>query len=306
MKFVVFGVVVIVLAGGAIYFMYRQGVFQDIADFGEGFDLRPVGGGSGEEEEGPSGGGTPEAPRPPVGGPPRVDPEDIPFGFVASDLSVYFDKVHVTSITRSSQPGAPTLVTISSRFDGPEYPLGIDVTNWRVQSNRDVFFVPRAAALFWGGPSSAQNNVLLSARGRVIVSSNPSPVGTSFRLNACTGYLEEGYDFDPPLLRQCPRPERHEISSFTGACQSYILGLGTCVHPDLNNPAVISDFQCANFMRDTFQYAGCFRQNAADPDFLKDEWRLFLGRPGAHIADPEHDRILLFDLQGKLVSEYLY
>ncbi len=78
--------------------------------------------------------------------------------------------------------------------------------------------------------------------------------------------------------------------------------------PPSNPPVFYSDTQCYDVLS-TINYQGCYEKNHAGKNFLSNEWWIWLGKysqPQVNIFDPLHDRVLLFDANGKLVDEYIY
>ena len=61
---------------------------------------------------------------------------------------------------------------------------------------------------------------------------------------------------------------------------------------------------CRNFINERFGYPVCFEQNRLRPNFLSDEWRVYVNR--SSILDPLHDRVLLLDRNSLLVDMYTY
>ena len=138
----------------------------------------------------------------------------------------------------------------------------------------------------------------------VYIYSSVSAFGRNLRLNKCTGYLENTYDFIPSLPRNCPTIPRSEMYYLKGSCQNYLNSLSSCKVPDPNNTIVAWDENCRQFVeRANINYKGCFDRYRTDPDFLSKEWWVWIG---INILDPYHDRVLLLDKNGLLVDIYIY
>ena len=129
-----------------------------------------------------------------------------------------------------------------------------------------------------------------------------SPAGLNFRLNKCTGYLNETITFKPALPRNCPRVSRSDISTLDGTCQNFIDSIGACKTPSANEVNVLNN-ACRDFINNHFNYASCYDNYYKNADFFSSEWWVWVSK---NILDPSHDRLLLYDKQGLLVHEYTY
>lgn len=177
----------------------------------------------------------------------------------------------------------------------------VNITGWTIKSNKGSFAVPQAQEVYsFGG---AQGNINLQSGDKVSFYPTNGPKG-NFRLNKCTGYIEEISPFTPSLPKTCPYISRSEINGFSGACQEYALSLRSCQEPSANPPIPFNDDACRNFLR-KLNYVGCVEKYGKDSDFLSSDWRVWLGSQ-LNIFDPLHDKVQLLDRFGKVVDEYVY
>ncbi|MBI2036873.1 MAG: hypothetical protein HYT14_00735 [Candidatus Liptonbacteria bacterium] len=258
----------------------------------------------------------PSQPRPATPAPepePETDPRlsvatsSIPVGFTREQLSLKFRKVRVSSVTRKpSASSAETLVLSVSLSRGET----VRINGWRVETKTNSFTISRIPLThdpFGGNPP--QDLVLTSGDSVRIYGSAPR-LGAGFRLNACVGYLETlDFGFRPALPKTCPGlyESTAELSNFSSQCQDYIRSLSSCEYPSGNPPVPADDAACRDFLN-AVNYGGCYNAHKNDGDFLSKEVRIWLGSSNKdlHFLNETHDRVLLFDEQGFLVSDYTY
>lgn len=212
--------------------------------------------------------------------------------------SSYFKKVRIESI-KNLVDYQPKYEEISLVADGISDK--VDITGWSLVSNKNNFVITFGIKNLDFSKSFQESNIVLKKGDRVKIYSTYSPLGVNFALNKCSGYLNNGYFFVPPLEKNCPRPEKRDIAHLSGICQEYILKLDSCEIPKLfqiNN----SDPACLGYLN-KINYQGCFEKYKNASDFYTKEWRIFMGR---EILDDLHDKVLLFDRNGLLVDEYIY
>jgi len=147
---------------------------------------------------------------------------------------------------------------------------------------------------FVQGAVNSEADVLLHPGESAYISAGESPTGTSFRVNACTGYLSQFQTFIPPLNRPCPTP------LYTGgeaSCAHYVSSLSSCeiVYNDIAFPKLSK--QCRAFVASEFTYNGCTRSTPVT--FY--EWRLFT--PG--ISSFENEPVIdLYDQSRRIIGSF--
>lgn len=228
---------------------------------------------------------------------PQVNPADIPKGFTLEQLSPYFKKVRIGSVSPGYFGGYGQVSLYAYTLDAP-----LNVSGWVLKANRGSLFVPKAVDVYDPSGLTPESDIVLKSGETVNIYSTTSPIGKNLHLNKCIGYLENVMTFNPQLSRSCPYISRSDVAGFTGQCQDYIFSLGSCKFPAPNPPIAINDYACRAFL-DTLNYRGCFDRYRTDADFLDREWRAWTG---SRFGDDRHDRILLFDRQGLLADEYSY
>jgi len=219
-----------------------------------------------------------------------------------NDYSPYYGYVRISYL---SLPSYPQNVGASFTLTGGSLD-GINITGWQLKGNRANVVISRAINNLNMSGSFTPSDIILGPNSYVYAYDRPSPINASFRLNKCTGYLNNSFNFSPKLPEYCPKPysSLSDIVTFTGECQNYIRSIGTCDEPTAANKNRLSfDAACRVFM-DKIGFSECYKNHQYDRDFLKNDWRLFLRQEFAF--DRLHDRIQLLDSKGLLVHEYIY
>ncbi len=227
-----------------------------------------------------------------------INPSDIPPGFSIRDISPYFKQIML-----SASPGAPGMysqITLTSSLLTTGGSL--NVTGWLLKGNRGSQYVPQAVDVYNPSGLTPESDIYMKNGDTLNIYSNSSALAVNFRSNKCIGYLSNGRNFVPPLYFGCPVINRSEIINFTGQCQNYITSLNSCQSPAPNPPISIYDYSCRAYL-DKLNYAGCFQKHGSDYDFLGSQRYAW---SGTQFLDSQHDRLLLFDRSGLLVSEYTY
>ncbi len=244
------------------------------------------------------------APQPstePVKKPYQVSP---PPGFSQKDLSPFYDNVRITSVQPPRSNSEISWLTLNTAQS-----LGsnlVDITGWKIKTNKSYVIIPRGISDY--NPSNltpASDIIFKSGDYAKIYSPTNQTLRNNLRLNKCAGYLNSQFTINPTLPNGCPNFSREEISTFPGACQSFILGLRSCQIPTPNqiNSLSTSNNSCVNFLN-LINYRGCYQKHRADANFFSNEWRVWLDQNIP--LDKEHDRVLLLDRSGLLVNVFIY
>jgi hypothetical protein len=183
----------------------------------------------------------------------------------------------------------------------------VDISGWSVQSalTGARAYIPLGASFFVLGELNEQNDIELAQGGVAVVTTGGSPVGTSFRENECSGYLEQLQHYTPPIETQCPSPGdlASQASRYGQSCADYVSSLPFCTFPQ-NPPSGISA-QCQAYVQTTFSYNGCVQAHQNDSVFASNDWRVYLGTPH-ELWNNNHDTIRLLDAEGETVAVTSY
>ena len=187
----------------------------------------------------------------------------------------------------------------------------ISIGGWALQSALTgvVAPIPRGATLFVLGAINRQENIYLNPGASAAIASPPSPVGTSFRENMCTGYLDSLRTFIPPLPRDCPPASEslpltaENLRAYGDACYDFVSTLSSCMFPQ-EIPSNLSP-SCHIFLSNTLSYNGCVQAYRYKGDFTRNSWRIFLNS-GRELWRNTHDVIRLLDESGRTVDVVSY
>jgi hypothetical protein len=208
-------------------------------------------------------------------------------------------------------------IRASSRNTAP-----ITITGWQIESlvTGVRFTIGGASPLLRSGVVNAEPPVQLAPGGSAIINSGRSLVGASFRVNKCSGYLDQHQRFIPRLSKQCPRPldEFKEfgmvpITSIQSdddeyqVCYDYIRrNVNRCEIKTgrLKDSDDLHD-QCVAFIKNELTYNGCTSNHRFDSDFYSNEWRLHLGS-FVELWREDYEILRLLDQNGLVVDVWQY
>jgi hypothetical protein len=226
---------------------------------------------------------------------------NLPEGFKQNEISPYFGKIKIESIKNFGNQ-FPRYEEIVLSANGLSNNEKINISGWSLFSNKSNFIITFGLKSLDFSRVFKEASIILEPQDKVKIYSSYSPINVNFKLNKCTGYLNDFYNFIPELPNDCQKPSKKEIATLSGLCQEYILKLKTCEVPKNIGEADPSDPKCLNYLKD-INYQGCFNKYKNDLDFYQKEWRIFMNK---EILDDLHDRVLLYDNKGLVVDEYIY
>lgn len=222
--------------------------------------------------------------------------------------SPYASQIRLSSNGATASDPRQEYITISTQGS---ISSGITITGWSLESASSHLKVTigSAASVPALGNLNTEAPVTITSGSVVYVTTGPSPSGSSFRTNKCTGYFEQFQDFTPRLATECPRPQDEMLlypaqTANNPACESYVKGLQQCTLTVNAIPGNLGT-SCQDFILNNLSYNGCIMAHKNDPDFSKNEWRIFINRQ-QELWKNTHDRILLLDENGKLVASVSY
>lgn len=181
----------------------------------------------------------------------------------------------------------------------------IDMSGWSLQSalSGARAYIPRGASFFEVGALNEQTDIELQQGGTAVVTTGQSPVGTSFRENECSGYLEELQSYTPPVQTQCPIPNTSAAGQYGQTCAEFASSIPFCTLPR-QFPSNISA-ACQSYVQNTFSYNGCVQSHQSDASFPLTNWRIYLAG-SSELWNNTHDTIRLLDAQGQVVAVTSY
>lgn len=217
-------------------------------------------------------------------------------------------KVQISGEGQAAESGADEYIQVETASDNT---APVDISGWSLQSALTGVraFLPRGTDIFLMGAINTQQDIYLNPGDSAVISSGPSPIGTSFRENMCTGYLGGLQTFTPTLSGDCPSPADslpltpENLSTYGDACFDFVNGLRACTFP-LSMPSSIPP-ACRIFLADNLSYNGCVRNYRYKTGFARGEWRIYLGA-GGELWRNTHDVIRLLDAEGRTVDVLTY
>jgi len=227
------------------------------------------------------------------------------------DPSPYRNQVSITDIspgTGSSPAFEYVRIENESTASNP-----ILITDWSLQSTvtGSVVSIPHGVRTPKSGVISPSEDIYLDPGNTAIIASGVSPVGVSFRENACTGYIGQFQTFIPSLeTSMCPQPADllpatpENIQTYGESCVSFVSRLPACKAYITQFPADLNT-ACRAFVQGALTYNGCVNERQWRPSFVGDTWRIFLNKNGS-LWQPTHDVIRLLDTEGRTVDVWSY
>ena len=221
--------------------------------------------------------------------------------------SQYKGMVTLSYVNRSKNPSQEYIViNVGNSAKTP-----INVTGWSIHSTNTgtTVIIPKGTLLFFSGTINLEEDIYLSSGDVMYLVTGISPIGASFKINKCSGYLSQFQTFTPYISNNCPRP-RDEADSLISkivvndACFDYIESFPSCRAETKNLPVTWS-YECTHFINDKLNYSSCINTHKGDKDFYKNEWRAYLKR-SARIWKDRRENIILYDNLGKIVATLTY
>ena len=225
----------------------------------------------------------------------------------AENHSPYYGMVSIQYVNRSNSPNYEYVVLHMQ----DNATSGVQVSGWRLQSisSGQGVTIPNGTDLYWSGQVNGTAPIILIPGDNLYLISGLSPIGYNFRINKCSGYLSQFQTFIPYISTNCPSPREESSTSIpninsNNACLDYIEGLPSCRTVTDNLPVGWS-YQCVNFITTKLNYNACIDNHKNDSDFYQKEWRVYLGQSNT-LWQSEREHIVLYDNNGKIVSELTY
>jgi len=191
-------------------------------------------------------------------------------------------------------------------------PIGekVLISNWSLRSEMTGIEVKigEASKLPYTSQINKEYPVFISGGDKIIILTGRSPIGVSFQINKCSGYLEQFQDFEPSINKKCPLVEDEDLpvfgpNAFNDECWDFIENISRCETP-LTFPLDMQ-YECRNYLTKEVNYNVCISNYKDKSDFYEPEWRIFLDRNN-ELWKKDREIIQLLDAQGKTVDVYSY
>jgi hypothetical protein len=222
------------------------------------------------------------------------------------DLSFFKDQIFLRSVNNGKETLADkeyVEVKAGNRNEKPVF-----VTGWTLQNSvGKKIQIGNASPLPYLSRVNQESPLFLGANESAYIVTGRSPIGVSFRVNACSGYFEQFQDFSPPISIACPSPLEGVDKSSLGldqTCVDYINRIPRCTTNASPLPGNLSS-ACVSFINSQIHYNACVDTHKNDTGFYKPEWRLFL-KQASELWNNSKETVRLIDHGDKLVDLMTY
>lgn len=231
----------------------------------------------------------------------KVDSQPVSYAFEIINFSPFYDQLKISGLTRKAVPALNENIKITNNSK-----VNIDITGLIIKNQRnETINIPQAVEILYMQSGDLSKNLILEPGKSVSIFSGISSVGKNFRLNKCTGYFNNYYNFSPKLPEECPKPIDQDIAGLSSNCRNYIKSLKSCAPPNTSDLKVTYDSQCTNYLIGTFNYSNCVANYQVFPDFLRNDWYVYLNR-SLEFWNDLHDEAKLLDKSGYIITSYSY
>lgn len=193
-------------------------------------------------------------------------------------------------------------IRASSKNEG-----AINISNWSLENQNGIKVkIEQVAILPILGEINKEQDVFLGPGEKTIIATGRSPLGASFQINKCMGYLSKMQDFYPKLTVKCPHPIDDELlpASLDNQCIDYIDKEFELCRTYITLPSTISS-DCREYINERINYNGCVRWHKKDSDFYRPEYRIYLKR-NSELWTNDHGKIILYDENNKIIDWISY
>lgn len=217
------------------------------------------------------------------------------------------DIYYVNHSTDSSQEYIAVHVNYNSKEPVP-------VTGWTIKSlsSGATVKIPQGTYLYFTGTINSEQDIFLASNDTMYIITGISPNGASFKLNKCSGYLNQFQTFVPYISGYCPVPRNENLSAipktgYNDTCFDFIDRMPACrIQNDPLPPGSQKwSAECIDFIYKKVNYPACIDTHRNDKDFYQNEWRVYLKR-GDTLWKNSREDIVLLDSEGKIVDEIKY
>lgn len=191
----------------------------------------------------------------------------------------------------------------------------INISEWSVQSmiSNTWIGIPQGTGLYVVGEVNELQDIYLRPGDRAIIATRQSPVGVSFRVNRCSGFLSDTQSFEPPISTSCVAPSDilpptiENLKKYDDICVRFAENFGKCsyVTSDVTGFENLSKV-CREYIQPRLTYNFCSTTHANDIDFFaNNEWRIFLNQDET-LWRESYEVIRLLDEHNRTVDVFTY
>ncbi len=226
---------------------------------------------------------------------------------IEQNTSPYNKKVSIRRSLGSQTDVNQEYIELSVNLPAGEKVL---ISDWSLKSEMTgtEIKIGNATKLPYTSQINKEFPIFASGGDKIIITTGRSPIGVSFQINKCSGYLEQFQDFKPSLDKNCPLVKDENLpvygpNSFNDDCWNYIDRISRCETP-LVFPLDMQ-YECRSYLTTEVNYNACVNKYKNENNFYQPEWRVFFGRV-TELWKKEREVIKLLDAQNKVVDVYSY
>ena len=193
------------------------------------------------------------------------------------------DQIKISSVTRSSDPNGKSgneyvLLSAPSANKGPILLTGMLLKSRMTGNQIDI---RNGINVYYANSVNSDGPINLKPGETAYVITGRSPLGYSFKINKCIGYLRNNsQNFVVSLPGGCPRitdyPMPARPNAFNDKCLDFLSGIGSCQTVS-SYPAGLQS-SCQTFVAERANYSRCVTDFVNDANFLGTQWRIYLAR----------------------------
>lgn len=220
------------------------------------------------------------------------------------------DKIQITSVSRSSDSTGKSdseyvVLSAPSTNQKPILLTGMLLKSRMTGNQVDI---RNGVKVYYANSINSDEPINLNPGETAYIITGRSPVGYSFKINKCIGYLNNNYQkFIIGLPGGCPRVTDYPLparpNAFNDSCLDFLSTIKSCQtvskYPDNLQPT------CRTFVAERANYSRCVTDFGNDANFLGKEWRIYLGRDYASWKT-RREIVDLIDQKGNVISTYTY
>ncbi|HBM45887.1 TPA: hypothetical protein DDZ75_02845 [Patescibacteria group bacterium] len=182
----------------------------------------------------------------------------------------------------------------------------LNITGWSVKGIMDKKprVIGRGSQIFYQGKVNPEQEIILYPGEKAIILAGDSPVGASFKVNKCTGYLGQFQVFVPSFLQNCPHVGLDATVGITdGICSQFIRSIPRCNAFIHDYPMNITS-ECKELVEANLTHNSCVANHIKDSDFYKGEWRVYLGGSDS-FGSKDGDIVTIYDRDGNKIDSII-
>lgn len=188
----------------------------------------------------------------------------------------------------------------------------IKITDWKLSSKNgfEIKIGQGAPYVYSNVAQQPQADIHLNPGEKAIVITGKSPLGTSFQINKCMGYLKQFHEFTPNLYTNCPVlkneaiPTNLQREDFCLDAIDRIPECKTIASIPYEDSLKISSLCQAHIVENT-NYASCAEKHKSDIDFYLPEWRIYLQR-GDELWKDRRETISIYNEENAFIDSISY